>query len=253
MSTWDAARRRLERATAALVALDFDGTLAPITEEPARATVPAAVLEALVTLARYVHVAVISGRPRSFLEQQLRPLVAIGATIVGNYGRSEAITEEERTRLSLAAERFEHLRAAGVVIERKPSSVVLHYRTRPDLADRAVELARTTAEEYGLVVQAARQAIEVLAPGAGSKGSVLEALLARSSFDFVLFAGDDLGDLEAVRAVRRSRVPSYCVAVASSELPAQLAAQCDEVVRQGTLHRRLRALATHLSTSRPPL
>ena len=68
----------LDRAAAAprlLVALDFDGTLAPFTEDPADSRPLPAAREALDALAQLPHttVAVISGRPLEFLRTVVDP------------------------------------------------------------------------------------------------------------------------------------------------------------------------------------
>src|SRR5206468_4232885 len=69
-----------------LVALDFDGTLAPIVEDPdAAQPLPLSVqaLRALAGLPR-THVAVISGRPLVQLQRLVEP--AEGVALVGSHG-----------------------------------------------------------------------------------------------------------------------------------------------------------------------
>ncbi len=67
-----------------MVVVDFDGTLAPIVEDPAAARPLPAAAEALERLAaRLGRVAVVSGRPATFLHQALP---TPGLVLVGQYG-----------------------------------------------------------------------------------------------------------------------------------------------------------------------
>ena len=75
--------------------VDFDGTLSPIVEDPGRARPLPGVSEALVQLARrYACVAVVSGRPASFLSRHLGPdVIESGVVLVGLYGLERATPE----------------------------------------------------------------------------------------------------------------------------------------------------------------
>ena len=73
----------IERPGRSAVLLDFDGTLSPIVDVPAEARPLPGASEALAALAaRFAVVAVVSGRPASFLE----PLLPPGVIISGIYG-----------------------------------------------------------------------------------------------------------------------------------------------------------------------
>ena len=75
------------------------------------------------------------------------------------------------------------------------------------------------AERHGLTVEPGRQVLEVRSHGM-HKGLVVEYLMEHLEAGGFLFAGDDLGDLEAFEAVldlRRRGLPTLLVCSASRE------------------------------------
>ena len=69
--------------TASVVAVDFDGTLSPIVDDPGAAVLVEGAADVLVRLSSVVdELAVISGRPLAYLDARLPP----GLTMVGLYG-----------------------------------------------------------------------------------------------------------------------------------------------------------------------
>jgi trehalose 6-phosphate phosphatase len=242
MRTWPDTLAALLAAHHPLLAFDFDGTLAPITEDPDHAAIPAALLDDLATLSARARVALVSGRPRTFLEERLGELAKRGITIASNFGRSEEVDEGWRARLDAAEHALRSLEAAGALIERKPTSVAIHVRRHPELAPGAAALAEELSMTSGLELQPARQAWELLVPSGASKGTALKELLAEGT-DVALYAGDDVSDVAAMKALRESSVASYCIAIDSGELPEALAHVADEVISQGELHARLHHLA----------
>ena len=78
---------------------------------------------------------------------------------------------------------------------------------------------RELATRHGLVVEPGRNVIEVRAAGM-HKGNAVETLVREQSAGGFLFAGDDLGDVEAfeaVAALREQGLPTLLVAAASEE------------------------------------
>lgn len=67
--------------------MDFDGTLAPIVEDPATSALPEGLLEVLEAVAdRLALVAIVSGRPAAFLGDRVQ---ARGVRLFGLYGTQE--------------------------------------------------------------------------------------------------------------------------------------------------------------------
>src|SRR3954466_14676962 len=124
----------VEQPDQAGIYTDFDGTLAPIVDDPGHARAldgVAAVLAALA--ARYARVGVISGRPVEFLRGVIG---GSGVDLWGEYGLEGFVdgqggpaegAEEWRAVVEEVAARAEVADIAEAV-ERKSLSVTLHYR-----------------------------------------------------------------------------------------------------------------------------
>ena len=228
----DLLRRHLRGA---LVALDFDGTLAPIVARPQDARPQEGVREVLLALLDAgAKVVVLTGRP-ALSAVTLGDLDRLpGLIVLGHYGMQRWA---DGALLSPAPDpRLEQVRAAlpallppGATVEDKEHSVVVHVRGTPEPA-RAVALLRvpltTLAINAGMECVPGRFVWE-LRPAGMDKGVALRALAAESSPAAVLVAGDDLGDLPMFAAARALGVPSWCVAVAGDDAPAEVAAAAD--------------------------
>lgn len=254
-----AALRRRPQGSALL--FDVDGTLAPITTDPAAASVPPETRELLAVLAeRYGLVACVSGRTAL----RARAIVGLGQlAYIGNHGlerlepgASEPALDPALGGAGAAAREFVaglspgRLEEAGLRLEDKGPIQSLHWRGAPDetaaeaaawaLAD---ELPDTLRPHWGRKVLELRPAVPV------DKGTAVRALLAGAGLQAALYAGDDRTDLDVFRALRELAAagelePAVCVAVDSPEGPPELAAEADAVV-DGTagVTQLLRALA----------
>jgi trehalose 6-phosphate phosphatase len=222
------------------IVADFDGSLAPIVENPAAAVALPTALRALEGLVRrFGTVAIVSGRPASFLAQQL-PVE--GLTLVGQYGLERFVDGSVVVDVSVGpflsaiaqvADDAEHV-WPDLHVERKGGlAVTLHWRGAPEQGDDAAAWAEATAARLGLDVVPGRMARE-FRPGLPiDKGTVLEALVA--SCDAALFAGDDHGDLAAFDALDRLEASGALanavrVGVASDEGPVEIRTRADVVV-----------------------
>lgn len=233
------------------VLCDFDGTLAPIVPDPEMAApVPEApeVLSALV--ARFAVVAVVSGRPTSFLARHLSA-AGPGLLLYGGYG-AEWVADGVRHRAPevepwipviaevVAAARREA--PPGLGIEDKGFGLTLHWRQNRETGPWALEFARHWADRTGLALQPGRRVVELRPPVGPDKGAVVEELAGASSA--ACFAGDDAGDLAAFDALDRLAArgaSTVRMAVADEESPPELVARADLVVHGP--HEALAALA----------
>lgn len=219
----DAARDEPARTA---ILLDFDGTLSPTVPDPASAR-PAdgavAVLEALAR--RYGTVAVVSGRPLSFLE----PLLPDAITISGQYGLElhvpggRDVPDPDPARTRAITDAVGLLTAgvrSGVLVEPKGLTITVHWRNVPETEASVRELAAVVAAETGLEVHDAKASVE-LRPAVGvDKGTVVEELAAEATA--VIYVGDDVGDLpafESLGAMRSADRVVLRVAVDGPELP----------------------------------
>lgn len=226
---------------AALVALDYDGTLAPVVPRPPDAVPAEGAAAALQALAEAgVRVALVTGRPAD-VAVQLSGLPALPRLVVlGQYGlqRWEAgvlTGEPEPAGLDVLREQVPPLLdTEGAALEDKGLSLVVHVRGCPDPAEaqrRLLDpLTRLTGAQ-GLEVHEGRYVLELRLPGFDKRTALLS--LAEPPPSAVLFAGDDVGDLPAFDAVDELRargVPGLTVCSDSDEGPAAVRERADLVV-----------------------
>lgn len=226
-----------------LVALDFDGTLAPIVDDPTTSRLAPGGLEALRRLTGVVgRVAILTGRPADTVVR-LGGLDGVPRLLVeGQYGAEhwyEGRLEVPEPPAGIDAVRAELpglLAGAdpGVRVEDKRLALSVHTRraAEPDEALAALAVpVEELAKAHGLTVSPGRYVLEIRAPGE-DKGRTLTRLVEDFGPAGVLFAGDDLGDLpafDAIEALRGDGVPGLTVCSASREVPT-VAARADLVV-----------------------
>lgn len=189
-------------------------------------------LEVLEALARHYRlVAVISGRSLDDLHARFAPP---GVVLAGTYGRERS----DRPGPRPAPQSWDAVGVAaagatadlqGVVVERKGAGVALHYRLAPDVGAEVDRIASALAAEFGLDVRRGRLVAELVAPGPG-KDDALAALAAEQHLGRLLYAGDDVADLDAFRRARTLDARCVLVAVASEEAPSALTDEADVVV-----------------------
>jgi trehalose 6-phosphate phosphatase len=225
-----------------VVGLDFDGVLSPIVDEPSEAHIHPDAPEVLVALSDVVRaVAVVTGRPaRQALA--LGGLDEVGDAIgdhgkelflFGQYGNERWSSTSRRVispRPPHGLSTFERelpglmrrADAGDAHVEEKGLAVAVHTRRLEDPAaafERLLPPMRELAARHGLVVEPGRNVIEVRSDGM-HKGHAVETLVREQSAGGFLFAGDDLGDIEAfeaVAALREQGLPTLLVAAASDE------------------------------------
>lgn len=230
-----------------LLALDFDGTLAPIVHDPTEAFAHPASVDALARLGAVLgQVAIITGRPvRQALElggfegrPGLERLVIYGQYGAEHWDAVNGVTAEpdRPAAIDQLAEQLPAWLAAhgaqDVRIEDKGLAIALHLRGVSTTALDALEAPVVElAERLGLAVEPGRQVIELRSPGP-DKGQVLRHLALALHARQVIFGGDDLGDLpafDAVEVLRREGVGGLLLCSASTEQDA-LVARADTVL-----------------------
>lgn len=185
-------------------------------------------------------VAVVSGRPVSFLIEQLG---GAGRTrFHGLYGIEEGDAAGGGVRLHPEAERWrgavadaadeaERSAPPGVAVERKALTFTLHYRANPSAIDDVERLAARLSAGTGLVAHPGKKSLELRPPLRIDKGTVVDALT--EGLDALIFAGDDLGDLPAFDVLKKRRsAGAVTVSIASGgdETPAEILDDADLVV-----------------------
>jgi trehalose 6-phosphate phosphatase len=248
----EALRAILHSPASTLIGLDFDGTLAPIVDDPDHAYADPAAVAALGRLGERVGaVMVITGRP-------VRTAVRLGGfdsvaglgsmVVLGQYGverwnaadDSYVLPPEPDEIVAITDELpglLDSLGLTGARLEHKGRAVGVHTRSMADPARAFAELeepVRALADRHGLRVEPGKNVWEIRAPGV-DKGAALRSAVAETGAQQVVFAGDDLGDLpafEAVQALRQEGLAGLLVCSASYEEDALVA--ISDVILDGT-------------------
>ena len=221
---------------------DFDGTLSDIVDDPEQSRPVDGAVDALADLARaYARVGVVSGRPAAFLFDHLGPATGAGDLLLaGLYGLEvvrdgEVVPSDEarewRPVVEEATERARSAAPAGVNVEAKGLTLVLHFRGAPERADDARALADREAADSGLVAEPGRLSFELRPPLDTSKGTVVAD--AAAGLAAACFLGDDTGDLTAFDALDElaaGGASTVRVGVRSAEAPDELLRRADIVV-----------------------
>jgi trehalose 6-phosphate phosphatase len=227
-----------ERACDCVFFFDFDGTLAPIQDDPEAVQPAPGVLAAIAELTQHVRqVSIVSARPVAFLRSRFPGLPLI---LHGLYGLESQHHDGQAVTFPPAlpyadlmaelAQRAERELPAEVLVEYKRLSVALHYRSAPYLRDTVHAWAQDQAERLGLREQEGRMVIELKPSVQRDKGSVVAEEI--QGFTCAWYFGDDLGDLTAFRvlAERQAANPDFLgvrVAVGNPETGAEVAAAAD--------------------------
>jgi len=182
--------------------LDFDGTLVDLIDRPDAVQVTERVRALIAALCTRMdgRLAIVTGREAAFVKAQLG---LNGVGIAGSHGLEihfpDGNTSIPQTPIALAevAATITRLAAAhpGILVERKPLGIAMHYRMAPHLEGWSRVLAEELAQAHGLHLQPGKMMIELRAPG-GDKGSAVAQFLETPMFagTVPVMVGDDLTD-----------------------------------------------------------
>ena len=207
---------RVARASRRALILDYDGTLAPFTVDRDHAYPYEGVREILSAFLRTdeTRLVLVSGRA----VKDLIPLLGIDPIpeIWGSHGRERLLPDGtyETARIDDRASEGLAQAKAWIVeeelvdyLEEKPASLAVHTRgldqnTEQELRERVSESWRLLRERNGLDVHLFAGGIELRVPGV-DKGSAVHTILAEVGEDAAAaYAGDDLTDEDAFRAIK---------------------------------------------------
>lgn len=205
-----------------LVAVDFDGTLAPLVTDPLQARALHGGLEALRDAATMdgVTTAVVSGRDLATLEMVTAIGPGDGITLIGSHGAqtnradraglasaagAAFLDEAAAALLETLRDELEAIRSCypAVRLENKPAAVVLHTRdVEPSMAEGATKAAHEAGRRHtGVHVTPGKEVVE-LSVSAADKGSALADLALASRSNATLYVGDDATDERAFAALQ---------------------------------------------------
>ncbi|MCY0906070.1 trehalose-phosphatase [Arthrobacter sp. H14-L1] len=197
---------RLCRTPRLLVAMDFDGTMAPLVPRAGDARPLPATAAAFAALAHLpgTTTALISGRALASLRAVASPPPE--ALLIGSHGaevwlgpdaRPLTLTQAQARLLGRARALVQGIAGQhpGTLLEEKPAGVVLHTRLAEDsAASAAVEQAHLALDALpGVYVSEGKRVLELSVVRA-DKGDGLRTLRDAVHASAVLFAGDDVTD-----------------------------------------------------------
>jgi trehalose-phosphatase len=234
-----------------VVMLDVDGTLAPIAPVFDQARVPAQTQRAVASLLakRDVHVALVTGRGAATARQ----MVGVhNLWVVGNHGfeiqgpNGEDFGDPNfakyRDVIAMAANRLQpHISAMeGVIVENKTITLSVHWRlASPATIPKLRQVVDDIAQSLGLRVTDGKRIFEIKPPALIDKGTAVLALAERLTsareHASIAFAGDDVTDEDAIRALRVHHPRAVTIRVVGEENPptaAEFSLQGTEGMRQ---------------------
>ena len=200
----------LARVPTLLVALDFDGVLAPIVHDPSSSRpLPgsAAAVRELADLPTTT-VAMLSGRALA----DLRAVSGFGPPVrlVGSHGGefddgALELTEEQRSAKDALVEGVRAVVEGepAARLEGKPAGIVVHVRgAEPEVAERVLAAVRAGPARLPGVEATEGKAVLEMAVLQVSKGSAIDTLREQLGADAALFVGDDVTDETAFTRLR---------------------------------------------------
>lgn len=201
---------RLTWADGLLLCLDFDGTLAPIVDDPDEATLHPEVGAELRTLRDHpdVVLAVVSGRALD----DVRERVGLdGIHYAGNHGLEtmrdgERVVDPEAADAVPAIERaVDRLRAdladvPGCTVEDKGVTATVHVRqVDPDRTDEVRDHVRSVVADEPIRLTTGKQVLELRPPVDRDKGHTVRTLVEEYPGHLPMYVGDDTTDEAAFR------------------------------------------------------
>jgi trehalose 6-phosphate phosphatase len=218
---------------------DLDGTISPLAQTPAEATVSPACRRHLEAIAaRVALVAVATGRT---VEEARRILGLEGVVYVGLHGFSMVMPSvwseaSAAAFTALARSILDELQRTiclpGIVFEDKGPLLAVHYRQAADPAAArqaildaigAAPMGRRFARHEGKMMVELRPPVPAV-----HKGTVVRQLAAQHGLRSVLYLGDDVTDVDAFRALRDATgLRGTSVVVASRETAPEVLAAAD--------------------------
>lgn len=238
--------------------LDFDGTLAPIVEDPRQVKLGDEVSATLRELSGLCTLGLISGRDRQDLQQRVN---IEGILYAGSHGLDiagpgyEKVLPEAEAAVPEIERASQRLRQAlesipGVIIERKRFGVAVHFRqVRSDVErQQIIRVIDSVLADTNLRKREGKQVLELEPMVKWDKGHALEWLLETTELDaehvLVIYIGDDETDEDVFAALAGRAVNIVVDDELSNSLADYRLADPDEVAHF------LRRLAEHCRAER---
>lgn len=239
---------RAARSPRLLVAADFDGTIAPLVDDPLVARAAPGAIEAMEGLAAVplTFVAVLSGRGREDLVARVGPVRRL--RLLGSHGCEDGFDPptklRDRERLDAIAHQLDLLSARfdGAWVERKPLSVAFHVRrVAPEARLASLSDARALVRQDDGLSELSGKAVLEVSTIRLSKAQTMAHMISESQPDAVVYLGDDDAD-EAVFETMPSDVLTLKVGDGPTAARHRVAAPTDAATCLRVLEQHRRAL-----------
>ena len=192
---------------------DFDGTLAEIVDDPEAVSIRDDVRAALLAIRKAAGgaLAVISGREITAIDRFLAPIVlpvggAHGSERRGADGEVHRVPLDphDLERLAERVTEFSHAHE-GIVVERKRTSVALHYRRNPAAERECMAFARALSDEHPSATLLSGKMVLEFKLSARTKADLITDFMAEEPFRGrrPVYFGDDVTDEDAFRVLSR--------------------------------------------------
>jgi trehalose 6-phosphate phosphatase len=189
-----------------IVALDYDGTLSPITARPQDARMRPRTKTLLHALARRYPTVAISGRALADVSERLKAVPLWH--VFGNHGIEGTPHQREtpHVREWLEILRRELPPELGIFIEDKGHSLSLHTRQARDRRRALAAIDRAVAQLSEVTVIGGKEVVNLLPPDRGNKGVALEFAMRAFVCSHAIYVGDDDTDEDAFRVSQSAPV-----------------------------------------------
>lgn len=228
----------------ALICLDYDGTLVGIKDEPLKAKLDTVTIKALTILSKKYKVAIITGRPVEFILNQLPSELSKLLIIAGIYGyeisyghgimKSAIGHFDNHALLEELTDMCARQNISLKTVENKDVSIAIHFRQQPELKDLLHKIASELSRKYKAKVLFGKMVVEIVPKEFPSKAHIVKIL--SKDYKTVLYAGDDLSDLQVFKYLKGNHnLSSFVIAVNSTDFFQELAESADITISQEKL------------------
>lgn len=196
-----------------IIFLDFDGTLAPIVENPPDAKILPCIKDTIEILTSKFQIYIISGRSRLDVKEKVG---ISNCKFVGAHGfdMSEIHSQEivSQDVLNMIQDVFEQFKKEfgsieGVILENHHFTLTIHYRKVKDISihEHLFEKVKKIMINYhNLKITFGKMVIEIRPKIDWNKGKAVEKILQEQSNKFSIYLGDDITDEDAFKYLKDS-------------------------------------------------
>lgn len=232
------------------LAFDFDGTLSPIAPTSEQAQLYPGVADLLHRAQKHARVAILTGRE---IEDGARKINLDGLTYIGEHGLAWSDGLPWQHPIHIVSDALEYIHSGtylldlvaarqaelpGIIVQRKRVGGSIHYRLAPDkeqARQKLLELLSEPARRVTMQLKEGKQIIEIRPPLAIHKGMALRQFAQRNELRGLLFAGDDLTDLDAMMEIpelRHQGLAALAIAARHHDTPPALLQHADMIVEE---------------------